>query len=227
MKPLLAIHHMSLNIPGVEKAILSDISYEVTQGDFIIILGSNGSGKSSLMKCIDGRYHPTHGKITLQKNISIATITQQSNESLFPSLTLLEHFLLIKKNHESAEFFAKHLAAFNDNLPAKLHQTVDQLSGGEKQALILALTFLYPPNILLLDEHTSALDPKSAEKLMEITHSMIIKHHITCLMTTHDLDIAHRYGNRVLALGKGKVIQTIDSAEKLALKQNDLLAACY
>lgn len=231
---MMQINHLSLIIPDVEKPILSDISCSIQKGDFIILLGSNGSGKSSLLKCIDGRYQPTGGNILLEgnplKNPSahgIVTLTQQSTESLFPSLTLFEHFLLIRKNNESREFIKKHLLDFNENLPNKLDQSVEKLSGGEKQALILALTFLYPPHILLLDEHTSALDPASSAKLMDITHHMITQHHITCLMTTHDLTIAKQYGNRVFGLRQGKMIKNIDFAEKATLQQHDLLAVCY
>lgn len=232
MSMLLDIRDVSLKIPGVEKPVLSHISYQIQQGDIVILLGSNGSGKSSLLKCIDGRYHPTSGNIFMQEKLilnpykqGIATITQQSSESLFPSLTLLEHFLLIKKGNESLAYFINHLSFFNENLPKKLHQVVDQLSGGEKQAFILALTFLHPPQLLLLDEHTSALDPTASERLMKITYTMIHKHHITCLMTTHDLAIAERYGNRVLALKQGKIIKTIHNKEKF--DAHALLTTCY
>lgn len=235
---LLDVKNLSLKIPGLDKPILNNINYQVAKGDFVIILGSNGSGKSSLLKLIDHRYQPTSGKILTEKSKSdVITLTQNTNESLFGSLTLLENYLLVKQRHESKlfaiaskqerEFFANYLIEFNPNLSTKLDQIVDRLSGGEKQALALALSVLYPPKILLLDEHTSALDPKSGQDLMALTHKIATAHHITCMLTTHDLDIALQYGNRILALRHGEVYKMIEGEEKKRLTQKDLLEVCY
>lgn len=243
----LDIQHISLKIPGAEKLILSNIHYQVNKGDFIIILGSNGSGKSSLLKCLDRRYTPTAGKIVLQhkslarystKELSkkVITLTQNCHDSLFTSLTVLENYLLVKQREhpslfslrqkQERAFFADYLREFNPNLPNKLDQVVEHLSGGEKQALALALSVLYPPDILLLDEHTSALDPKSAQQLMALTARVTKDHHITCMLTTHDLDIALHYGNRILALKQGEVHTVIDDKAKI-VNQQELLAVCY
>ena len=245
---LLEINNATLTFPGVEKPILSKINYTVYESDIILILGSNGSGKSSLLKLLDKRYQPTTGDITLTGNSlrtcppkkfnhSIKTLTQNCHETLFTSLTILENYLLVKQQYEPAlfaiqqqaerQFFADYIVKFNPNLGSKLDQVVEQLSGGEKQALALALTVLYPPQILLLDEHTSALDPKSAEHLMQLTYETVTEHRITCLMTTHDLSIAEKYGNRILALKNGEIYQIIDQHDKPAFSQNHLLAACY
>ena len=245
---LLNIDHVSLKISGVDIPILSDINYQVQQGDFVIILGSNGSGKSSLLKLLDGRYHQTAGNIYLNEKFlsnystyklsqTIITLTQNPHDSLFTSLTILENYLLVKQRHESKlfslvskterAFFANYLTEFNDNLPGKLDQVVDKLSGGEKQALALALSVLYPPKILLLDEHTSALDPKSAQQLMSLTQRVVAEHNITCMLTTHDLDIALQYGNRILALHQGKIFKMIEQENKKSLTQQDLLAVYY
>lgn len=244
----LNIKNVSLTFPKLENPILSNISYQVNKGDFVIILGSNGSGKSSLMKLIDRRYQPTSGNIYLDdrliEKISVAefskkviTLTQNCHDSLFTSLTVLENYLLVKQRHESKlfsirhkherEFFSEYLLEFNPNLPKKLDQVVEKLSGGEKQALALALSVLYPPEILLLDEHTSALDPKSAQQLMALTQRVVSQHHITCMLTTHDLDIAMQYGNRILALKHGEIYQTIDYDQKAKTSQQELLSACY
>lgn len=245
---LLSIENVSLKLSGIEKPILSHINYQIHQGDFIIILGSNGSGKSSLLKLLDRRYQSTSGNILLHnkplaalssKEFShkIITLTQNTHDSLFSSLTVFENYLLVKQRHQSRffsfrhkkdrDYFAGYLQDFNPNLPHKLDQIVDKLSGGEKQALALALSVLYPPEILLLDEHTSALDPKSAHNLMAITQRVVKKHQITCLLTTHDLDIAMQFGNRILALRQGEIFQKIDLDKKIHLTQQDLLAACY
>ena len=245
---LFSLKDISLVMPGRDRPILSDISYEVKKEDFIVLLGSNGSGKSSLLKLLDRRYLQTAGKLifdgqplssysSMKLAHRIKTLTQNCNESLFPSLTLFENYLIVKqqshpnlfslREKQELDFFADYLFPFNPNLSDKLDQSVDKLSGGEKQAFTLALTLLYPPQCLLLDEHTSALDHKTAEQLMSLTYSMIRQHKITCLLTTHDLSIAEQYGNRIIALRNGKIHQKIESPEKSLVTQHHLLAACY
>jgi putative ABC transport system ATP-binding protein len=246
--PLLEFKKTSLKLKGASQSILSSISYGVNENDFVIILGSNGSGKSSLLKLIDKRYQASSGEIwingqALEKyasktfHRSVKTLTQNCPESLFEGLTVLENYLLVKQQEDSKlfvistkkerEYFGEYVKAFNANLPSKLDQIVDQLSGGEKQALALALTILYPPRILLLDEHTSALDPKSAGNIMALTKKMVQKYKITCLLTTHNLSEAAQYGNRILVLKEGKIHKTIESAEKENLREAELLTMCY
>lgn len=243
---LLDLKHVSLHIPAVEQAILDNISYHIAENDFIVVLGSNGSGKSSLLKVIDQRYHATSGKISFAgKSITrysrqflankIITLTQNYHESLFTTLTVFENYFLVKhkkrffslnKNRER-EICTNYLKKFNENLINKLDTLVDKLSGGEKQALALALAVIYPPKILLLDEHTSALDPNTAKQLMRLTDEIIAQYQMTCIMTTHNLDIALNHGNRILALREGKIYQSIDGEQKKTLDQQALLAACY
>lgn len=245
---ILELQNVSLQIPGNDIDILTDIHYQVHAGDFIVILGSNGSGKSSLLKLLDQRYHPTSGNILLnhkilsdysRKEIShkIKTLTQNCHESLFTSLTIIENYLLVKEHYEpnlfsmknktEREFLKNYLLKFNKNLPNKLDQVVEHLSGGEKQALALALTVLYPPELLLLDEHTSALDPHSSENIMQLTQSIAEEFKITCLLTTHDLSVAESFGNRILALKQGKAHQVIESDAKSQTTRKALLTACY
>jgi putative ABC transport system ATP-binding protein len=246
--PLLDIHNISLQFPGSDKKILENISYTVYPGDFIVILGSNGSGKSSLLKSIDKRYPVLSGDILVdQKKIShysphqfsqtIKTLTQNCNETLFGSLTVIENYYIVKQQYESnlfhlsrsedRDYFSNYIQPFNFNLIAKLDTMVDRLSGGEKQALALGLMILYPPRLLLLDEHTSALDPKSAVSIMSLTKAMAEKYNITCMMTTHDLGEAKMYGNRILALKNGKVHHTIETNEKTNVAAETLLETCY
>lgn len=226
MKSVLDIQQVSLRFFGLEKPVLDNINYQIYAGDFIIVLGSNGSGKSSLLKLLDQRYQPTSGKIICHGTGSIKTLTQNCNESLFGSLTILENYLLVKKNHNRV-LLEDYLMKFNPNLPGKLNQLVDRLSGGEKQALALALTVLHPPRILLLDEHTSALDPHSADTLMELTQKIVQEYNMTCLLTTHDLGIAEQYGNRILSLKNGEIHHCVDALEKGDMTEQHLLTACY
>lgn len=248
MKTLLHIKHLGLHIPAVERWILQDIDYTIYPGDIVIVLGSNGSGKSSLVKLIEGIYQPTKGSITFNdiplSNLSctnraqsIITLTQDMQGSLFLGMTVLENCLLAALRYETVsfkigskterEFFIAHLKRFNPKLVHKLDSQVERLSGGEKQSLALALCLLQPPQLLLLDEHTSALDPKTAACIMERTYQEIKEHKMTCLLTTHNLEIAHQYGNRLLALKDGKIVLTSDGEEKSRLTKQDLLTLCY
>lgn len=237
-KNLLKLNSILFSVPSIEKPILNNISYEVNESDFVILLGSNGSGKSTLLKFIDKRIKIEPGKIFLEgidiesysnKKYAdkVKTITQDCNDSLFSNLTIYENYLLaqnhnVENKKQRRAFLKDYLSQFNPKLADKLDQIVNELSGGEKQTLALALTILNPPTLLLLDEHTSALDPKTAELNMQLTKEMIIKHNITCLLTTHNLNIAENYGNRILALRHGEILTCIEENEKHSLK-NELM----
>lgn len=247
--PMLELRNIGLSFNGLNKAILHDISYQINVGDFVILLGSNGSGKSSLLKIIDRRYRASDGIVKLNgQNLEhyqqqdfcnqVITLTQSCADSLFPSLTVLENCILAKQRYENkllqlsttateCAFFENYLKPFNLNLADKLNVAVGLLSGGEQQALALALSVLSRPKILLLDEHTSALDPQSAERLMQITEQVIREHQITCILSTHDLDLALNYGDRILALGNGTVLKCIEGEEKGGLQLQDVLKMCY
>jgi len=248
VSPLLQIGDLKIKFPTMDRAILQDIHYLVNPGDFVVVLGGNGSGKSSLIKAINRTYPISSGNIQFQqKSISaysqaefakaIITLTQDTRHSLFNDLTVLENALLWELRHESVSlqcatltqrlFFKEYLAAFNAQLPDKLDTICARLSGGEKQALILALCLRHPPTLLLLDEHTSALDPKTGRYIMERTQAELQQHHITCIMTTHDLDDAMLYGNRLLALKEGRIVYQADNAQKQQLNRHDLLELCY
>lgn len=245
---ILQLRDVCLTLPSLDKPILHSVNYQVNSGDFVILLGSNGSGKSSLLKLLDRRYQRTAGDIIFngsnldtfrQKDLakSISTLTQNCGDSLFGTLTVLENCKLVQFRHKSSrtqfsknntkEFFGNYLEEFNCNLPDKLNEITSNLSGGEQQALALALSLLHPPQILLLDEHTSALDPKIAVQLMRFTDVLIKKHNITCILTTHDLDIAANYGNKILALRNGKVHCCIDKYPGNNYTIEDLLEVCY
>ena len=168
---------------------------------------------------------------------SIVTVTQDLRDSLFYNLTVLENCLLwetrfqkisfkIRKKKERL-FYQDYLSGFHAKLPEKLDVCVSTLSGGERQSLILALCLLHPPELLLLDEHTSALDPKIAANLIDYTERLLEEKSITCVLTTHNLDIALKYGDRLLALAEGEIRVQADGAQKAALTQEMLLEQCY
>ncbi len=233
---MLEMKNITLNYANRENPILKEINYTINQGDFVILLGSNGSGKSSLLKILYRQYQADIGTVTLlqqplQKfkakefSSKVAVLTQDFSESLFTSLTVYENFLLMAEiNKQYREFFQRYIRDFNPNLADKLDCTMDQLSGGEKQALALALRLLQPPALLLLDEHTSALDPKTSEQIMQLTQAMAKKHNITCVLTTHNLDIALRYGNKIVMLREGEIFKEYNCAEKALLSKEELAA---
>lgn len=241
MTALLTFKNITLTHPALERPILKNIHYTVTSGDCVMVLGANGSGKSSLLKLIDGRYRTNSGSIFLQeKNIlalsnrtrahTVHTLTQNASDNLFFKLTVLENYQLLQKRQSAQDkdfSLADYLRDFNPNLVNKLNVLVGRLSGGEQQALALALAVLYPPQLLLLDEHTSALDPKTAEHLMALTAQIIKKRHITALLTTHNVNHALLYGNRILALKEGEIYDCIEADDKKGLTAEDLLARCY
>lgn len=227
MKPIFQFKNVDLQFKSALRCALTGINYCVNPGDFVILLGSNGSGKSSLIRLLQRSHSPTRGEILFHdqplanystKSLSkkIAILSQNSNDSLFPSLTVKENFLVMKQIRQlqmTLDEFTVYLEQFNRALPLKLNVMCERLSGGERQALVLALYLMDPPEVLLLDEHTSALDPKSAKNIMELTHKMITNYRMTCLLTTHDLDIALAYGNRILVLNQGSIHQVYDKTD--------------
>ncbi len=231
---ILSLKNIGLRHPHATQPALTNINYTVNQGDFVILLGSNGSGKSTLLKLIQGQLTPGKGEIHCLPNQkrSIAILTQNCDDSVFPSLTIFENYLLVKRKaafsrKQEKENLTSYLSEFNPNLATKLNMPVSRLSGGEKQALALALCLLDTPSLLLLDEHTSALDPKTSQQIMELTKNMIERHHITCILTTHDLDIALQYGNRILMLKEGRIHETWDAEQKALLTKSVLLQKYY
>lgn len=233
MKPLLTLNNISFSVG--EKQIINHVNLSINTGDFVVILGGNGSGKSTLLKLINHTYHQTTGAITITGNAKIVTLTQFISDSLFTELTIEENALLIESAIMQKAFHKKtilselpaYLSQFNTNLPKALKTRVNHLSGGEQQMLAFALYLRHEPDLLLLDEHTSALDPKKADSVMQITHQYLQKKHITCLMTTHSLSYAIAYGNRLIALREGSVVFEADAEEKAKLNTSDLLQHCY
>lgn len=233
MQPLISLKNICFSIG--EKNIINHINLSVNSGDFIVVLGGNGSGKSTLLKLINKTYRCSSGDILFPGNSKIVTLTQFITDSIFTDLTIEENALLIEsassqnivnKKTLLAELPA-YLSQFNANLPNALKTRVNQLSGGEQQILAFALYLRHQPDLLLLDEHTSALDPKKADAVMALTHQYLLKNRITCLMTTHSLPYAVKYGNRLIALRDGDIVFEADTEKKTTLNTHDLLSYCY
>lgn len=218
MKPLLQINNVNFNLPSGQ-VILHQINTQIMPGEFVVLVGSNGSGKSSLIKLINQQYRLREGEIHLNgENIKkfsrkklaeqMITLTQFVKDSLFVDLSIFENAKLITPI-TSLDELKKYLHAFNPNLADAVKKPVAELSGGEQQQLAFALYMTKQPKLLLLDEHTSALDPVAAEKIMQMTHDYVRAHQITCVMTTHNMDFAERFNDRLIVMKNGRLIQEV------------------
>ncbi|EPY2274114.1 ABC transporter ATP-binding protein [Clostridium sporogenes] len=228
-----------------ENNLFNDLNLNVKEGDFITIIGSNGAGKSTLLNMISGSIKPDQGKINLEdKDITfskeyevskyIGRVFQDPSKGTAPSMTILENMSMAENkgkrfgltlgiNKKKTSNFIDMLKEINLGLEDKLNVTVGSLSGGQRQALSLIMTAMNKPKVLLLDEHTAALDPKTSKRIIEITEKIIEEEKITALMVTHDLNQAINVGNRLIMMHKGKVVLDIKGEEKKSLTKEKLL----
>lgn len=234
----LEIRNLKVQFAPASRPIFDHFSLHIGQGDFVILLGPNGSGKSTLLKLLCGMIPVTEGALLFQ-NVSVSSkqmarmassvsiLTQDPAQSTFGSLTIEENIeLAFTKNRgfvQSHDRTKKGIPDLPAALQSKLKSQVKNLSGGERQLLALFLCLLHPPKLLLLDEHTSALDPIARIEVMKRTAEAVAEHGITTLMTTHDLDDALQYGNRVVVMNQGKLVADFQGQEKQALTKDGLL----
>lgn len=232
------LKNLSYKNPEQEVSILDKITFKIFEEDFILVIGGNGSGKTSLFKILQQLINPTSGQIiykkepindknSLQLKQEIVCIDQYPQAQIFPSLTIKENFTIwnMRRSKEKNINLKEYLKQFNPNLSDKLNQPCKTLSGGELQSLCLALAFIHPPLILLLDEHTSALDEKNKTLINHLTLELIKKYKTTCLMITHNLEDVEKFGNRIIALRDGKII--LDVANDKTINSKSLLKACF
>lgn len=233
--------------PGTvnEKKALSSLSLHLDEGDFVTIVGSNGAGKSTLFNAIAGSFYADEGSISLadkditfmpehERSRSIGRLFQDPLRGTAPSMTIEENLALayLRAAHgnpfsriskKDKEFFAEQLKQLDTGLEDRMKNPVGLLSGGQRQALTLLMATLKRPKLLLLDEHTAALDPKTAAKVMELTDRIVREGQLTTLMITHNMRDAIQYGNRLIMLHDGHVILDIAGEEKKKLTVPDLL----
>ena len=243
--PILTLDKITVKALSKETPIIKDLSLNVYPGDFIVLLGSNGSGKSTLLKVINGLITPTEGTLLLRgENLlaqsvhkrakSIATVVQDVMSSTFSNLSVLENCQIALHRHKTPIFslkrsqekqlIASRLQIFHPTLSQKLEQKTGSLSGGEKQALALAMALWMTPSLLLLDEHTSALDPMIATELMKLTHHLATEQKIPTIVTTHRIEDALCYGNRVIALKNGNIILDRANKDKQSLTKEEIFS---
>ena len=228
-----------------EHTALRNLSLNLEKGDFVTILGSNGAGKSTLFNAICGNFILDSGNIMLDgKDITfisehkrareIGRLFQDPMKGTAPNLTIEENLALsYSRGHhkyfgpavgkKEKNLFKEKLAGFNMGLEDRMEQQVGLLSGGQRQALTLMMATLNPPELLLLDEHTAALDPSTAEKVLEITKNIVEENHITCMMITHNMESALELGNRTIMMNAGKIVFDTSGEERRRLVVQDLL----
>ena len=246
---MLKLENISLTFnPGTvnEKKALTDLSLHLQKGDFVTILGSNGAGKSTLFNTIAGTYIPDSGKVYLdgkditalpdyRRSKEIGRLFQDPLKGTAPNMTIEENLALayLRANHTKSPFsmvskadraeFRDRLAMLNLGLEERMNQPVGLLSGGQRQALTLLMATLVTPKILLLDEHTAALDPGTAEIVLELTKKIVAENNITCLMITHNLASSLALGNRTIMMANGQIALDIGGEERKGLTVDDLL----
>ncbi|WP_061994169.1 ATP-binding cassette domain-containing protein [Clostridium sp. ATCC 25772] len=228
-----------------ETSIFNNFNLEINKGEYITIVGSNGAGKSTLLNIISGSLELDSGNIFLEerditnlkehkKSKIISRVFQDPTKGTSPSMTILENLSLAdnkgKKfglslgvNKKKIEEFKNHLSILNLGLEDKINTKVGMLSGGQRQALSLLMATLNTPKILLLDEHTAALDPKTSETIINLTNNIVKEKNITTIMITHNLNHAIEFGNRLLMMHRGETILDIGKIEKSNLTKNDLI----
>lgn len=230
-----------------EKVALDGVSLTVENGDFATIIGSNGAGKSTLFNCIGGSFYVDEGSIFLddqdityapeyRRAVQIGRLFQDPMKGTAPHMTIEENLALAylrvakRKNsvfsrisNKERQMFREKLALLDMGLEDRMKQPVGLLSGGQRQALTLLMATLVPPKILLLDEHTAALDPGTAEKVIALTKRAVEEHHLACLMITHNMHSALEMGNRTLMMDGGRIVLDISGEERDGLTVDGLL----
>lgn len=245
---MISLHNIHVeyqpNTP-LAKQILKGINLTVHQGEFVTIIGGNGAGKSTLMNILAGVIFPSRGEIYLnQQNVTqwpahkraahIARLFQDPLQGTFANLTLLENLALAFKRGQKrglglyvgstlTRSAKKLLAPIGLDLENSLHHKVASLSGGQRQALSLVMATLSAADILLLDEHTAALDPKTALHILNMTCDLITKHHLTTLMITHSMTQALNVGSRTLVLSEGNIVEDLGHDQRSLMQVEDLM----
>ncbi|WP_196593701.1 ABC transporter ATP-binding protein [Pectinatus sottacetonis] len=234
--------------PGTitEKIALSGLSLHLYPGDFVTIIGGNGAGKSTLMNSIAGTFPIDEGKIIIantditkwaehKRARYIGRVFQDPMMGTAAGMMIEENLAIASRRGKTPSLrwsarksernkFKELLQTLNLGLEDRLESKVGLLSGGQRQALTLLMATMGDPKLLLLDEHTAALDPKTAEKVLSMTDNIITSRHLTTLMITHNMRDALRFGNRLIMMFNGKIIIDVKGKDKKDLTVNDLLS---
>ena len=233
--------------PGTinEKVALNGVSLSLNDGDFVTVIGGNGAGKSTLLNAVAGTWFVDEGSILIDGNdvtklpehkraVYLGRVFQDPMTGTAATMEIQENMALAKRSvnrrslrpgitKQEREEYVSLLASLGLGLENRLTSKVGLLSGGQRQALTLLMATLKKPKLLLLDEHTAALDPKTAAKVLSITDQIVNRDHLTTLMITHNMRDAILHGNRLIMMSEGKIILDISGEEKKKLTVKDLL----
>ena len=224
------------------KKVLDDLSLDVRRGDFITIIGANGAGKSTLLGAIAGSFITDSGELVLdgedmtllpeyRRARKIGRLFQDPMRGSAPDMTIEENLALAAGrgswlspvSRADRRFFRERVAMLEMGLEDRMNQPVGLLSGGQRQALTLMMATMNTPKLLLLDEHTAALDPATAEKVLGLTKRIVAENGLTCLMVTHNMQSALELGNRTVMMNAGKIVMDVSGEERARLGVPDLL----
>ncbi len=244
IKNIIKTFNRDLN-PEDLKIALDDISLRIQPGEFVTVIGGNGSGKSTLLNIIAGSLHPDSGKVLIdgvdvtnltdyQRAKYIGIVFQDPRLGTASNMSIEENLAVASRrakrkglkwgfSKELNQLFKEKLADLNLDLEKRLHHKIGLLSGGQRQAITLLMATIERPKVLLLDEHTAALDPKTAKTVLELTDTIVNKNQLTTIMITHNMRDALKYGNRILMLNNGRIVFDASGKEKQKLKIEDLL----
>ncbi len=233
--------------PGTvnEVVALHGIDLDVPAGQFVTVIGSNGSGKSTLLNAVAGTFPSTAGKVELGgrdvtkqaefvRSRSIGRVFQDPRAGTAPSMTIEENLAmsLLRSRRSGLRFGVTNrrrevmrvqLERLGMGLEGRLKAGVNKLSGGQRQAMSLLMATIAEPSLLLLDEHTAALDPKVAATIMELTGEIVAERHLTTLMVTHNMELALKYGDRLMMMHAGRIVLDLSHEQKQELRVSDLI----
>lgn len=224
------------------KTALSDLSLTVRDGDFITIIGANGAGKSTLFNAIGGSFFVDSGRILLdgqditllpehRRSKQIGRLFQDPMRGSAPGMSVEENLALAAGRggwlshitRDDRAMFREKLAQLHMGLEDRMEQPVGLLSGGQRQALTLVMATIVPPKLLLLDEHTAALDPGTAEQVLELTKKIVAENRLSCMMITHNMRSALALGNRTLMMDAGRILLDVAGTQRDAMTVEELL----
>lgn len=228
-----------------EKRVINGLSLHLNKGDFVTVIGGNGAGKSTILNLIAGVYPPDNGRIILdgetvtnlpeyKRAKYLGRVFQDPMMGTASNMEIQENLALAMRRgknrglrwgitNKEKQLYMEKLKNLDLGLETRLSSKVGLLSGGQRQALTLLMATLEQPKLLLLDEHTAALDPKTAERVLELTKQIVSTNNLTTLMVTHNMKNAIQYGNRLIMMYEGNIIFDVKGEEKSRLQVSDLL----
>ena len=246
--PVLEVNHISKTFnPGTPNEVkaLTDVSLSLHAGSFLIVIGTNGSGKSTMLNAVAGTFLVDKGSISIagqaitkwpqhRRARLIGRVFQDPFSGTAPTMSIAENLVLASRrgksrglglavNRRSMDELRDRIRPLNMGLEDRLGNPIGSLSGGQRQALTLLMASWIKPELLLLDEHTAALDPKTADQVIRLTHDIIQRDKLTTLMVTHSMQQAVNLGDRIVMMHKGRILRDLEGSDRARVRPEDLL----